>query len=120
LSILRIELFSPLDENFKHWQPGLVLQLLRLAPELRCVEICSDMLETNDWEILTELVEERACLCHLQRLLVCVYPEAANFTKQFKKLLDLYVISCCNHCDQLREVIVGEDLYTSWSKNVSE
>jgi hypothetical protein len=115
LSILRIE-FIPSNENFtRNWQPGLVLQVLRLAPELRCVEICSDMLQTDDLEILKELVEERACLRHLQRLLICVYAE----TPISKKLLDLFVISCCNHCEQLSEVFVGEDLYT-WSKNVSD
>lgn len=43
-------------------------QLLRLAPNLRIIEIFSPLLVIEDVEQLVELVEQRACFRHLESL----------------------------------------------------
>jgi hypothetical protein len=79
-------------------QPGLVLQLLRLTPNLRSVELTSVMLAVADLEQLIELVEQRACFRHLKRLQTSVNTVAANFTQHSKLLLDSFILSCGVHC----------------------
>jgi chromosome condensin MukBEF MukE localization factor len=59
-------------------QPGIMPQLLRLAPNLRCVELCSDLVAVADSKKLMELVEQRACLHHLERLKIILLTEKAN------------------------------------------
>jgi hypothetical protein len=110
----KLRVLRMFSENWENLQPGLVMQLLRLAPNLRTVEITSAMLEEEDLEQLADLVEQRACLRHLERLQISLVTTATNFTGKWKYHLDVFIITCCSHCEQLNEVVVGEDLY-QWS-----
>jgi hypothetical protein len=98
-------------------QPSLLLQLLRLAPELRAVELQSDILVLADLEELTEMVEEGACLRHLERLEVALVPTATNFTEQWQRQLDMLIVSCSTHCEQLREFNVNKFLIFQMNLN---
>lgn len=108
LRVLRIY-----SEKWENLQTGLVMQLLRLAPNLCTVELTSAMLEVEDLEHLAELVEQRACLQQLEQLQVTLVTKATNFT-ELKLALDVFIISCSKHCKQLRQVVVAEDLH-QWS-----
>jgi hypothetical protein len=91
-------------------QQGNVPQLLFLAPNLSHVELASDLLSNEDLMQLTELVEQRACLRHLEQLRFSIIYQGTNYTQQLIRLADLFVISCSNHCERLREVVVGNYL----------
>jgi hypothetical protein len=112
LKVLRLRVHHYGDDDV---QPGLVLQLLRLAPNLRTIELFGfhRLMSVDDLLALIELVERGACMCHLQRLQVSLHPAAINYI-DLRDFLDLLIISCGVHCKQLREVIVGDNL-TSWS-----
>jgi hypothetical protein len=94
-------------------QPGHLPELLRLAPNLRLVELPSELLSNEDLKQLTELVEQRACLRHLERLRFSMIFQGTNFTEQLIQLVDLFIVSCSKHCEQFSELVVGNYL-TPW------
>jgi hypothetical protein len=91
-------------------QPGLMLQILQMAPKLSALDFGSDMLDLADLELLAELVEQGVCLRHLERLEVTLVPRDNNVSEQWQRQLDLLIITCSTHCKQLHEVDVKDFL----------
>jgi hypothetical protein len=91
-------------------QPGLMLQILQMAPKLSALDFGSDMLDLADLEMLAELVEQGVCLRHLERLEVTLVPRDNNVSEQWQRQLDLLIITCSTHCKQLHEVDVKDFL----------
>jgi hypothetical protein len=105
LRILRVQVDCS-NRSGGNLQPGLVLQLLRSAPELRALELDSDMLDLTDMELLAELVERDGGLRHLERLSF-----SGRIPRDSKDQIDQLVISCSTHCKQLREVVTKYSSY---------
>jgi hypothetical protein len=83
-------------------QEGLMLQILRLAPQLQSINLSSVMLFDEDLRAWAELAKEGACMQHLQK--VYMYLDERHFTKEEgKRLLDEVLISCTIHCPKLQE-----------------
>jgi hypothetical protein len=97
LQVLSIECYS------NNAQPGLVLQLLRLAPNLRDVEICAELLFEDDLKRLEEVIKQHICLRHLERFHVTI---AEDRSVQWKTLLNSMITSAIMHCERLHDVDV--------------
>jgi hypothetical protein len=86
-------------------EPGLLLQILRLAPELRSIELRSVRFD-EDWEALAELAKEGTCMQHLEVINIeC----RARFTRHEKRVLAEARDSCCINCPQLKIFRVNSD-----------
>jgi len=89
--------------------PGLLLQFLRLAPELRTVNCSSAMLDDQDLKELAELAKEGTCMQHLQQLTLKF--RAQNSEQDISRnLLDAALISCSIHCPRLKHLNVSISL----------
>jgi hypothetical protein len=81
-------------------QKGLLLQVLRLAPELRSLSVSGYMLHDEDLKEWAELAEKVTCMQNLQQINIQL--DAEQQTENGKRLLDNAITSCCINCSQLQ------------------
>jgi hypothetical protein len=85
-----------------YMQEGLMLQFLRMAPQLKSIDLSSVMLLNEDLKAWAELAKEGACMQHLQK--VYMYLDTRHFTEQEgKRLLDEVLVTCSIHCPKLQK-----------------
>jgi hypothetical protein len=85
-----------------YMQEGLMLQFLRLAPQLQSIDLSSVMLLDEDLKAWAELAKEGACMQHLQK--VYMYLDSRHFTQQEgKRLVDEVRVTCSIHCPKLQK-----------------
>jgi hypothetical protein len=88
-----------------YFEPGLLLQYLSLAPELRSIDLRSVGFD-EDWEALAELAEEGTCMRHLETIRIqCM----ARLTRHEQHHLAEARISCSINCPQLKIFSVESD-----------
>jgi hypothetical protein len=90
-------------------QEGLVVEVLRLAPELRVFKMNAVMLGEDDLMELAVLAEQRICLRKLEEVHLEV--DKTCMTTLEQDLLDAATISLATHCERLRilEVIYEDE-----------
>jgi hypothetical protein len=96
LQTLRLEFYRS-----SYLEAGLLLQILRLAPQLRSVQLKSVMLPDQDLREWAELAKEGTCMQRLQQIELALHPD---YCTEHKHLLDEALISCSIHCPQLKHV----------------
>jgi hypothetical protein len=82
-----------------YMQSGLLLQILRMAPELRSIHLSGYMLHDQDLKEWAELAEQGTCMQHLQKVGV-VFHKYCTLTG--KHLLEEALASCSINCPQLQ------------------
>lgn len=91
-----------LDTASNYVRSGIVLQLLRLAPELRFIRLAWAKLSVEDLRALDELARQRTCMRNLEDFAVTL--DARDTTDLEKQLIAKALTSCVAHCDQLKNV----------------
>jgi hypothetical protein len=86
-------------------QKGLLLQILRLAPELSSLSVSGYLFYDEDLKEWAELAEKGTCMQNLQQLRIQL--DAEHQTENGKRLLDNAITSCCINCSQLRTASVN-------------
>ena len=89
------------DADRGYLEPGLLLQILSMAPELRSIELGSLRFD-EDWEALAELAEEGTCMRHLETIKL---ESKTCFTKLEQRLLSKALVSCSINCPRLKNFI---------------
>jgi hypothetical protein len=80
-------------------EPGLLLQILRLASHLRSVNLKVEKLDAQELREWAELAKEGTCMQHLQQIKLTF---STSYFDEHKHLLDEVFISCSIHCPQLK------------------
>jgi hypothetical protein len=86
------------DAASDYLEPGLLFQILSMAPELRSIELGSLRVD-EDWEALAELVEEGTCMRHLETIRI---ERGIFFTELEQSLMAKVCVSCIINCPQLK------------------
>jgi hypothetical protein len=95
LQTLHLELCY--SEVVGHLQSGLLLQVLRLAPDLRSINLSGYMLLDEDLREWAQLAEQGTCMQHLRQIQF-----DGPCTPTEKRLLKEAVASCSINCPQLQ------------------
>jgi hypothetical protein len=95
--------YSCIDGNL---QPGLLLQILRLAPEMRSVDLDLASWFDEDLKVLAELAEEGACMRRLEKFMV-----RCQLHLNQLGLVDKACASCIINCPQLQVFSVRDLSY---------
>jgi len=92
-------------------QEGLIVEVLRLAPELRVFKMKAVMLGEDELMKFADLAEQRICLRKLEEVHLKV--DKKDMTTLEQDLLDAATISLATHCERLRilEVIYEDSGY---------
>jgi hypothetical protein len=110
-SLLRPEMLKQMksvkfDATSGYLEPGLLFQILSLAPELRSIELFSLRFD-EDWEALADLAEERTCMRHLETIKI---ESKTRFTTLEQRLMAKVHVSCSINCPQLKIFSLESDV----------
>jgi len=87
-------------------QPGLILEIFRLAPNLRTVIFNMVPMAKEDLQALAELVKQGTCLRKLERFDFTRLPPSTSANE--KRIRDEAIVACGTHCVQLKEFVFYE------------
>jgi len=87
-------------------QPGLILEIFRLAPNLRTVIFNMVPMAKEDLQALAELVKQGTCLRKLERFDFTRLPPSTSANE--KRIRDEAILACGTHCVQLKEFVFYE------------
>ena len=89
-----------LSEREDFLQPGLLLQFLRKAPQLRSVNVTNFNIHHQDLKEWAELAEHSTCMQNLQQIQLQFY--ATRRSEEAKPLWQKVLSSCSINCPQLQ------------------
>jgi hypothetical protein len=84
-------------------QPGLLLEIFRLAPNLRSVMLNMVPMAKEDLQALAELAKQGTCLQKLERFEF--YRTSKSTSAREKRIRDEAIVACGTHCVQLKEFL---------------
>jgi hypothetical protein len=95
-------------------QEGLILQFLRLAPQLQTIDLISVMFLDEDLMAWAELAKEGTCMQQLQKIRMNL--ERRHVNEQGEHLLDELLVSCSINCPRLQEFVVHGLHFVKWGQ----
>lgn len=91
------------DSEYEH-QPGLFVELLRLAPELRSVVLSLEKVHGDLFEELCVLVRQRICMRHLGEFKV--YVDNDHCDTYERAVPEIALVLCTYECEKLKNVML--------------
>jgi hypothetical protein len=82
-------------------QPGLILEIFRLAPNLRNVSLSMVPMAKEDLQELAEMIKQGTCLRKLERF---EFPRSSGSSSAKEgRIRDEAIVACSTHCKKLKE-----------------
>jgi hypothetical protein len=91
------------DSEYEH-QPGLFVEILRHALELRSVDLTLQKVHADMFEELCVLIKQRTCMRHLEEF--TVYVDNDQCDKFERAVPEIALVLCAYECEKLKKVML--------------